>query len=129
MKRLGAILRRLRLERGMSTYQLAEAAGLHRSRITYLESGVPGEIGLEKSARLIVALDVSPDQVLREAGLLPAKSTSLAGRKALLAEHFGLTPRDAAEALTFLEFLNARAKTNKGLRPTQSRGQRKEKQQ
>lgn len=113
MKRLGTILRRLRQERGLSTYQLAEVTGLHRSRITYLESGVPSEIGLEKFARLVAALGVSSEQVLREAGFLPAKSTDLAARKAVLAEHFALSPRDVEEALNFLEFLSAHAQRTK----------------
>ncbi len=125
MKRLGEILRRLRQEQGLSTYQLAEATGLHRSRITYLEAGIQGEIGLEKFSRLIAVLGASADQVLREAGFLPAKSTRLAERRTVLVEHFGLSPRDAEETLTFLGFLEGRAKTQKRVRRPKSRGSMK----
>ncbi len=128
MRRLGEILRRLRQEQGLSTYQLAEATGLHRSRVTYLEAGTQGEIGLEKFARMIAILGASADQVLREAGFLPAKSTGRAERKTLLVELLGLSPGDSEEALTFLGFLDARARSKRRVRGSRRRGTRKEKQ-
>ncbi len=93
-----------------------------------MESGIQGEIGLEKFARMIAVLGASAEQVLREAGFLPAKPTGRAERKTVLVEHLGLSQRDAEEALTFLGFLDARARTKRRVRGSRSRGARKEKQ-
>jgi transcriptional regulator with XRE-family HTH domain len=62
-KRVGANVRRLRLERELSQEGLADEAGLHRTYISGVERGVrnPTVTVLERIAR---ALKVKPDRLL-----------------------------------------------------------------
>lgn len=58
----GARVRRLRVDRGLSQEQLAEAAGLHRTYIGSVERG-ERNISLDQIYRIAAGLGVSPIQL------------------------------------------------------------------
>ncbi len=110
-KRLGAALRTLREERGISAASLAKQAGLSRSYLNYLEAGKFAEVGLDKFSRVVAALDLSADRVLRDAGYLPHGPEGLPDARSFLATHYGLSATGIEQALAFLEFLATREQT------------------
>jgi XRE family transcriptional regulator, master regulator for biofilm formation len=107
-KRLGATLRKLRTERGMTATQLVKETGLSRSYLAYLETGRFTEIGLEKFTRLISAMDLSADEVLRLAGYLPAKSRRATPVADVLRSRYKLAPDKLQMVVDLLEFLGRR---------------------
>jgi len=105
----------LRLERGIPATELVKQTGLSRSYLAYLESGRFTEVGLEKFTRLIRAMDLSADQVLRLAGYLPSKSSEATPPVAdLLRTHYKLPPAKLQLAIDFLEFLGRRERRSAG---------------
>ena len=110
---LGASLRTLREERGISAASLAKQAGLSRSYLNYLETGKFTEVGLDKFTRVIAALDLSADRVLRDAGYLPHGPEGLPDPRSYLATQYSLSPTSIEQALAFLEFLGSREQQQK----------------
>jgi XRE family transcriptional regulator of biofilm formation len=107
---LGAAIKQLRQERGLSAYRLSQDAGLSRSYMSYLEKGDFSEIGLDKFVRLVQALGVSADQLLTEAGYLPKAKAGAPDIKGAIRASYKLSPKGVEEATTFLEFLALREK-------------------
>ena len=104
-KRLGKVIRRIRTEQGIPATKLAEQTGVSRSYLSYLETGRFAEVGLDKFARVAKALDVSPDEMLQEAGYLPRQEKTKVDPIKLLREGLGLTLAQAETAAAFVEFL------------------------
>jgi XRE family transcriptional regulator of biofilm formation len=104
-KRLGKVIRRIRIEQGISATTLAEKTGLSRSYLSYLEAGRFAEVGLDKFARVAKVLGVSPDDMMREAGYLPRTEEIKVDPIRLLREGLGLTLPQAETAAAFVEFL------------------------
>lgn len=102
------MIRSLREERGISAPSLAKQAGLSRAYLNYLETGKFSEVGLDKFSRIVAALDLSADQVLREAGFLPTGAEGLPVPHTYLATQYGLSPTSAEHAVAYLEFLASR---------------------
>jgi len=111
-QRLGAVLRQLRLQRGVTTTYLVKTTGLSRSYLSYLEQGHFSEVGLDKFARLIAAMGLSADQVLEEAGYVPPSQEELPEPVAYLRKRYHLSPNSLEMATAFLEFLAARDRRN-----------------
>lgn len=112
-QKLGAILRRHRLGRGLSQNALAEQTQMSASHVAYLERGRFPSVGIDKFSRLLIALDLSADRVLAEAGYLPKAKTSATSPSSLrgfLAERYKLSPADAAMTETFVEFLRHKSR-------------------
>ena len=61
---IGARLRVLRKERGMTQAELAELVGTHFANISQVERGIRG-LGIEQAMKLCAALRASPDRLLR----------------------------------------------------------------
>lgn len=122
-ERLGAVLKQLRIERGTPHKKLIEQTGLSRSYLNYLESGYFTEIGLEKFARLIRAMDLSADEVLQKAGYLPHKPPKeLASPENYLRDYYRLPQTKIQLALEFLKFLSRRQPRRTAARPKARRG-------
>lgn len=68
-KEIGARLRALRLERGMTQGEVADAVGTHFTSVSAVERGVRG-LTVQQIVKLSTALRVSPDELLH-----PKKST------------------------------------------------------
>lgn len=109
--RLGPILKRSRIEQGIPAAQLARDTGLSRSYLSYLETGRFAEVGLDKLVRLLLALDLSADRVLQEAGYLPQTPQDLPEPKIYLRTQYQLSPAALEQAQAFLEFLQQRERT------------------
>lgn len=107
-RRLGVVLRKLREEQGITAARLANASGLSRSYLTYLESGKFAEVGLDKFSRLIDALGLGADEVLQKAGYLPLTHQSLPEPRAYLGRRYKLSGKALDHALAFLDFLQTR---------------------
>ncbi len=108
-QQLGLTLRQLRTERGIQATTLVAQTGLSRSYLDYLERGRFSEIGLEKFARLIRAMDLSADNVLQQAGYLPVKpANQLPTPENYLRDHYHLSPAKLQLVMEFLEFLARR---------------------
>ena len=101
---LGVAVKKLRTELGISGSELAKRAGLSRSYVSYLETGRFKDIGLDKFARIAMALEVSADQLLSAAGYLPAERETFDVRVALRRQ-LGLKGRSLEQAMDFLRFL------------------------
>jgi transcriptional regulator with XRE-family HTH domain len=108
-RRLGQAIKRMRDERGIGTKEFSERAGIARSHLWYIEDGRTEPIRLDKFCQIAEALRVTPDDLLREAGYLPAtpKST-LPEPEDYMRERYQLTPDGIRQALDFLDFLAAR---------------------
>lgn len=61
--KLGELIRRLRLEKGLSQEALAEGADIHRNFLSEIERGNKG-ITLETLFRLSRALDTTPQSII-----------------------------------------------------------------
>lgn len=104
-ERLGPVLHRLRTERSISASDLSEETGLSRSYLSYLERGRFADVGIEKFARLIQAMQLSADKVLAEAGYLPQMKNNLPDPKTYLVNRYKLSGSNLQTAMKFLEFL------------------------
>lgn len=62
--RLGKRIRDLRKARGWRQIDLAEHAGLHKNHVSEVERG-QREIGLRSLEAVAIALDITPDQLLK----------------------------------------------------------------
>lgn len=65
-KDIGARLRALRLERGLSQVELAKLIGSHQTALSQVEVGRRG-VSLQQVVKLARALRVTPDQILGQA--------------------------------------------------------------
>ena len=106
---LGAAVKRLRTELGISGSELARRAGLSRSYVSYLETGRFKDVGLDKFARIAMALEVSADQLLSAAGYLPSDRETLDIR-VTLRRQLGLSGGALDQAMDFLGFLTDKKK-------------------
>ena len=72
MERFGKTLRQLRLEAGINQRDLGAAAGFHQATISAIErkTRIPG---IDVLLGVCKALAVTPDQLFRRAGLIPAE--------------------------------------------------------
>lgn len=104
-ERLGPVLHRLRTERSIPASRLSKETGLSPSYLNYLERGRFGDVGIEKFARLVRAMQLSADQVLAEAGYLPRQTQKLPDLPTYLRSRYKLSPADLDLAIKFLEFL------------------------
>lgn len=64
-EQFGPVLRRVRIERGLTQEQLAEASGLHRTEISLLERSQRKPL-LETVVALCRGLGVTPAELLHE---------------------------------------------------------------
>ena len=78
MIEIGATLRSARQARGLTQAELARLAGVGRTRLSQLENGSIGEIGVRKILRVCAVLGLEL-QVMPE-GRLPTLDDLLAGR-------------------------------------------------
>lgn len=108
-QQLGTAVKRLRTELGITGSELANRAGLSRSYISYLESGRFNDVGLDKFARIAIALEVSADQLLSVAGYLPSERETLDIR-VTLRRQLGLSGGALDQAMDFLGFLTDKKK-------------------
>lgn len=104
-RRLAAVITRQRKAQGVTAYRLAEESGLSRSYLSHMEHGRFGELGLDKFARIVEALGVSADDLLRQAGYLSSKQADLPKIESYLAKTHRLSPEGIRRAVAFLEFL------------------------
>lgn len=104
-ERLGPVLHRLRTERSISASELSEETGLSRSYLSYLERGRFADVGIEKFARLIQAMQVSADKVLAEAGYIPQVKSNLPDPKTYLVNQYKLSGPSLQMAMKFLDVL------------------------
>jgi transcriptional regulator with XRE-family HTH domain len=74
-KELGARLRALRIERGMTQDEVARAIGTHFTSISAVERGVRG-LSVQQIVKLATALKVSPDDLLHAKKAAKLKATS-----------------------------------------------------
>lgn len=118
-KRLGATLRKLRTERAIPATELVQQTGMSRSYLAYLESGRFAEVGLDKFTRLLRAMNLSADQVLEEAGYLPARKRTSPSVEDVLRDAYKLPQPKLQLALEFLEFLSHRQ--SRASRPRQGK--------
>jgi transcriptional regulator with XRE-family HTH domain len=105
IERLGPVLHRLRTERSISASELSEETGLSRSYLSYLERGRFADVGINKFARLIQAMQVSADKVLAEAGYIPQVKNSLPDPKTYLVNQYKLSGPSLQMAIKFLDVL------------------------
>ena len=94
----------------MTAKKLSQETGLSPSYLNYLERGRFGDVGIEKFARLLLALKVSADQVLAEAGYLPTRTSKMPSPEEFLRAHYKLSPANLIQATDFLEFLTRKQK-------------------
>lgn len=113
-QRLGEVVKRARLEIGISQPELARRTGLSTSYISYLESGKFEEIGIAKLAAIVDALELSADRVLTDAGYLNRKTTTPPRARRFLATEFGLDQRQVHAAMDYLNFLRSQNRKKAG---------------
>jgi transcriptional regulator with XRE-family HTH domain len=73
LEKLGSSIRSLRLGKGWSLTDLAEASGVSKAYISDLENGVAGKPNIQYIYAIAVALDVTIDDLLGQAAPRPAK--------------------------------------------------------
>ena len=102
----------------MTASKLSRETGLSPSYLNYLERGRFGDVGIEKFARLLLALRVSADQVLQEAGYLPAQPSKTPTPEDFLRTRYKLSPAQLVQATDFLEFLARKRSRNLKAEPS-----------
>jgi transcriptional regulator with XRE-family HTH domain len=75
LEKLGGSVRALRLGKGWSLSDLADASGVSKSYISDLENGVAGKPNIQYVYAIAVALDVTVDGLLGQAAPRPTKKT------------------------------------------------------
>src|SRR5690242_19589313 len=106
-QRLGGVVKKARLELGISQPELARRTHLSTSYISYLESGKFEEIGIAKLAAIVDALELSADRLLTDAGYLDRKTTTTPSASRFLATVFGLDQRQVLSAMDYLNLLRS----------------------
>jgi len=100
-KALGATIRQRRQERELSTRALAAAAGIDMATVVRIENGNFLTPAPEKLRRLATALDLSPTELLTQAGYVSASDLPLP-RPYLRAKYPGLPPEAIEQAERYL---------------------------
>lgn len=116
-ERLGEILRQHRLAAGLSQAGLAELTEMSPSHVAYLERGRFPSVGIDKLTRLLIALELSADHVLAEAGYLPQRKPMTqphSSLKRFLVERYKLSAADVALTENFVEFLKHKNRKRAG---------------
>lgn len=76
LEKLGSSIRSLRLGKSWSLSDLADAAGVSKAYISDLENGVAGKPNIQYVYAIVVALDVTIDDLLGQAAPRAAKKTA-----------------------------------------------------
>ncbi len=97
-KDIGARLRALRLERGISQVELAKLIGTHQTAISQVEVGHRG-ISLRQILRLCRVLKVTPDRILGETDDAPGVKRLRDGRVMRRLERIETLPPTKQRAL------------------------------
>jgi transcriptional regulator with XRE-family HTH domain len=113
-QRLGEVVKKARLEIGISQPELARRTRLSTSYISYLESGKFEEIGIAKLAAIVDALELSADRILVDAGYLNRKTPTAPKASRFLATEFGLDQRQVNSAMDYLHFLRSQNRRKAG---------------
>jgi transcriptional regulator with XRE-family HTH domain len=113
-QRLGEVVRKARLEIGISQPELARRTRLSTSYISYLESGKFKEIGIAKLAAIVDALELSADRILVAAGYLNRNTPTAPKASRFLATEFGLDQRHVNSAMDYLNFLRSQNRRKAG---------------
>ena len=103
-KEVGARLRTVRLERGVSQVELAKLVGSHQTALSQIEVGRRG-ISLQQILRVCRALKVSPERILGENHAGPAPKRLRDGRLLRRLESIGTLP--AAKQRALLQMVDA----------------------
>ena len=104
--RLGAALRQARREKGLTLDALSRETGLSKSYLSYLEGGKYAGIGIDRFCLLVTALGARAEDLLGQAGYLPAGQVRRASLRAALREHLGLPERELDQAMSYLRYLS-----------------------
>lgn len=93
LKRIGLTIKNIRLSRGFTQEQLAEAASISTEHMSRIESGA-SNFSISTAGRLANSLDVSLDRIVYD---LPERKKETVERE--LSEAISALPRDKIEAL------------------------------
>ena len=116
-QRLGGVVKKARLELGISQPELARRTHLSTSYISYLESGKFEEIGIAKLAAIVDALELSADRLLTDAGYLDRKTATPPRASRFLATEFGLDRRQVMSVMDYLNFLRSQNRKKARAKP------------
>ncbi len=75
MPNVGATIRQLREERGLTQGRLASYAGIDQSYLSKIENGLIGSVGVEIAGRIAHSLGVTVDYLLEQAQIEPSGKT------------------------------------------------------
>jgi transcriptional regulator with XRE-family HTH domain len=107
-KKLGALVRKARLNKGLSVRGLAETLGINYSTISYLESGQIERPAAKTLQRLSRALEIPLEDLYALAGY--ARKEGLPEFPVYLRSKYGLTAAEAAELEEHFSRLRGRKK-------------------
>jgi transcriptional regulator with XRE-family HTH domain len=68
---LGELIRTKRRAQRVTLPKLAETTGLSKAYLSNFERGLYQDIGVEKFSRIVAALNLSADAILKQSGHLP----------------------------------------------------------
>lgn len=102
-KRLGALISRARINKGLSTRDLAAEIGVHHSWIGYLEQGKYLDPAAERLAAIAELLGIPTDRIERiNRG---AWTTGLPQPRSYFRAKYGLTSAEALQVERYIESL------------------------
>lgn len=111
---LGKRVRELRLRRGMSQKELAEASNISQATISRLEAGRVRELKAEAIKRLSSALGVTTDYLLGQTSHLEGEAIVRSDPTAryIFRGYEKLSPEGKKEVLDFVRFLEEKESKN-----------------
>lgn len=107
-RKLGALVRKARLDKGLSVRALAETLGINYSTISYLESGQIERPAAKTLQRISRALDIPMEDLYALAGYV--RKEGLPEFPVYLRSKYGLTTAEASELEKHFRRLRERKK-------------------
>jgi transcriptional regulator with XRE-family HTH domain len=104
---LGELVRKLRVEAGMSTHKLAELAGVNQSNISRLELGQAPRSTMSSLTRIAEVLGIDPARLYKAAGITDADAALPSLRPYLRSKYSHLPKAKVEELVAFFETIEA----------------------
>lgn len=110
MAELGAYIKKIRLEKGLSIRKVAESADISHTEVKRIEDGIRKQPSPQVLRSLAAALNTPYEDLMEAAGYIDEVSDNAGTAVAGIAGAEDLSPEEIAEVNTFIDYLKNKRK-------------------